>query len=116
MGQFKTDALMGQAEAVAAKALSDLEEVGGEVAVLAKKALSLQIVAASQKLLGIDTSFIEKSVAAAYKNLTVVASVATARKVQSVFRDIAGIAVDSLWAAAGLPEVQPQARLGDPEE
>lgn len=111
MAQFKLDALLPQAEKIAKEALTDLEEVGGEVSMLAKRALALQLVAATQKMLGANTAFLEKSVAAAYHNLVVASSAATARKVQGLFATIATVAVDAIWSAAGLPEIPEQPTL-----
>lgn len=106
MGQVKVEALKDLAQKSAKSLLQDVKGFSDEATVLAQKCLTLQIFAASQKVLGINTTMIEKAVEAAYYNLAVAGTATLARKTNKMYADFVTGAVGVVFDAAGLPKAK----------
>jgi len=115
MGQAKLDALKGMAEAQAKALIAESKGFSADIVVVAEKCLSLQIFAASQKMLGMNTVLLERAIEASYYNLAVGGKAYAAKKTNKLFKDFVTGAVSILLDAAGLKAPAPKTTSGDLE-
>ena len=94
--------IVERAENLAADLLKDVEGLAPVYTMLAQRALTAQLLAASKKALGINTTLEDQAIAVAYQNLAVAAGITVAQTVNNLLRDAATTVVSEVFKAAAL--------------